>query len=183
MRALIAALIVLAAGVFVVVSAGSSRAQPTDAPLVGTVWQLISLPDSSTIDQDDRSLYAFQLLSDGTVAIQADCNRAKGVWSASGGESSGTLDIRIAFSMLAACSSSESQGFPFLLTLDEATAYSINGSNLELARPDGRDAVVTKAASSAGALARGGPVATSLSLSFSAGCCSVVSRHTATSAW
>jgi len=147
MRALIAALIVLAAGVFVLVSAGSSRAQPTNAPLVGTVWQLVSLPDSSTIDQDDRSLYAFQLLSDGTVAIQADCNRAKGVWSASGGESSGTLDIRIAFSMLAACSSSESQGFPFLLTLDEATAYSINGSNLELARPDGREAVLTKATS------------------------------------
>jgi heat shock protein HslJ len=109
------------------------------------VWQLVSLSDSATIDSADRSRYASQLLSDGTVAIQADCNRAKGVWSSSGDASSGTLDIRIAFSMLAACSSSDSQGFPFLLALDEATGYRINGSALELARPDGREAVLTKA--------------------------------------
>jgi heat shock protein HslJ len=147
MRPLIAALIVLAVGAIVLFSAGSSRAQTDAPPLEWTVWQLTSLPDGTTIDAKDRSRYAFQLLNDGTVAIQADCNRAKGVWSASGDDSSGDLDIRIAFSMLAQCSSSTSQGFPFLLALDEATDYSIDADTLELARPDGRKTVLTKATS------------------------------------
>jgi len=144
MRTLIAALTVLVVGATVLFSAGSSRAQ-SDAPLIETVWQLTALPDGATIIEADRSRYAFQLLSDGTVAIQADCNRAKGVWSASGDTSSGDLDIRIAFSMLAGCSSPTSQGYPFLLALDEATEYSIDANTLKLARPDSRETVLTKA--------------------------------------
>ena len=146
MRALIAALMALAVGAIILIPAGSSRAQ-TDAPLEGTVWQLVSLPDGTTISEVDRSRYAFQLLSDGTVAIQADCNRAKGVWSASGDDSSGDLDIRIAFSMLAQCPSSTSQGFPFLLSLDEAIHYNVDTDTLRLARPDSRQTVLTKATS------------------------------------
>jgi len=55
-------------------------------PLAGTRWQLVefqSMDDAQgTTRPEDPSVYTMQLNSDGTVAMQLNCNRANGMWTA-----------------------------------------------------------------------------------------------------
>jgi heat shock protein HslJ len=57
--------------------------------LAGTRWQLVefqSMDDSQgTTYIDDPSSYVMELKADGTVAMQLNCNRANGTWSAQAG--------------------------------------------------------------------------------------------------
>jgi heat shock protein HslJ len=57
--------------------------------LAGTSWQLVefqSMDDSQgTTYIDDPSSYVMELRADGTVAMQLNCNRANGTWSAQAG--------------------------------------------------------------------------------------------------
>lgn len=51
--------------------------------LVGVRWKLVEIAsmDDSTYVPSDPSLYTFELQSNGSITIRADCNRGTGSWS------------------------------------------------------------------------------------------------------
>ena len=63
----------LAAGAVAVLAVAGAASALTPLPLVGTVW-LWSPPD----DVDAARRYSLELRDDGTMQVQADCNRGKG---------------------------------------------------------------------------------------------------------
>jgi uncharacterized lipoprotein YbaY len=66
-------------------SAGTSP--PTSSsPLQGTMWQLVKFQggDGTTLTPDDRTKYALDFGSDGSVTAQIDCNRGRGTWRTTG---------------------------------------------------------------------------------------------------
>ena len=77
--------------------------------LAGTSWQLVefqSMDDSQgTTYIDDPSRYVMELKADGTVAMQLNCNRANGTWSAqaSAGGDSGTFRFCALAATMALC--------------------------------------------------------------------------------
>lgn len=74
------------------------------SPLAGTAWRLIefqSMDDAQGITRPGAgTLYTMRLHGDGTVAMQLNCNRATGTWSAEPGTT--TASGRLTFGPLAA---------------------------------------------------------------------------------
>lgn len=64
--------------------AGSAGDLALRASLEGVVWQWEQFAggDDSLTVPDDPSRYTITFLSSGKLAVQADCNRARGIWSA-----------------------------------------------------------------------------------------------------
>ncbi len=115
------------------VPADSSHAAPLPQAASGIppfVWSLTSFPGVGTIAEPGR--YTVQFMTDGTVAVGADCNRAGGVWS--GGD--GAIDITVTLSTLALCAEG-SLGDSFVQALDAATGYTLSGGFLKLYGPAG----------------------------------------------
>lgn len=87
------------------------RTRPADAPgnpLVGTHWQLVRI--QSAVDKDgsftppDPSRYTLDFLNDETFAMRLDCNRGRGLWSASASSATeGSLTLGQAAMTRAAC--------------------------------------------------------------------------------
>lgn len=73
-------------------------AMPASASLAGTKWQLVqfqSMDDAiGTIKPDDPTHYTMDLMADGKLAMQLNCNRAAGRWEA---HPAGPTDGRISF--------------------------------------------------------------------------------------
>ena len=108
---------------------GPARAQT----LTSVVWQLEQLLDETDIP--DSTWYTVEFESDGTVEIEADCNRASGRWASRG---SGLLDITITLQSVAGCPSPSLEG-EFLDQLDAITQFELSddGDTLTLGGPDG----------------------------------------------
>jgi heat shock protein HslJ len=88
------------------------------------VWTLVSFPGVRKIAEPR---YSIQFLTDATVAIGADCDRAVGTWS--GGE--GALDITLGLQTLAACEEGSLEQ-PYLAALDGFAGSSLSGVTLVL---------------------------------------------------
>lgn len=77
--------------------------------LAGTTWQFVefqSMDDAQGVTRvDDPSRFVMELMADGTVAMQLDCNRATGTWSAGPGAdgSSGTFEFGLLAMTRALC--------------------------------------------------------------------------------
>jgi hypothetical protein len=109
----------------VLVVAGLTVAVPARAQTFSSaVWQLDNLPGVEGGSVTPSSRFTIQFRSDGTVAVQADCIRASGLWS-------GDLNITITQATIESCSVGEE----FLVALDEeVTGYTLSGSTLRLHR-------------------------------------------------
>ena len=89
---------------------GSTEAAAIPSRLAGTRWQLVefqSMDDAiGTTRPDDPSVYTMELIGDGRVAMQLNCNRATGTWSAEAGAdgASGTFDFGVLAMTRALCS-------------------------------------------------------------------------------
>lgn len=99
------------------------------ARLTGTTWRWIlafsSSSEQTAIENPDN--YTITFAEDGTVAVQADCNRAGGSYTFEGD----TLTITLGPTTLAACPEG-SRGDAFLNYLSTATSLSYEGSNLNI---------------------------------------------------
>jgi hypothetical protein len=89
MRAAVIASLVLGIAATAPPSQGTAGAV---RPLAGTRWQLVQFqsPDEGTLKPNDPTRYVMDLMADGRLAMQLDCNRAVGRWevrptSAAGG--------------------------------------------------------------------------------------------------
>ena len=64
----------------------AAEATPSHATLAGTKWQLVQFQSSDdsigTIKPPDPTRYTMELMADGKLAMQLDCNRAVGKWEA-----------------------------------------------------------------------------------------------------
>lgn len=87
------------------------------------VWRLVQLPGGKEIVPTSR--YEIQFLSDGKVAIQADCGRATGYWDDSAG-------LQITITLTVDCSS----GQAFLGYLAKTVRYTLSGDELILYAAD-----------------------------------------------
>jgi heat shock protein HslJ len=108
-------------------AAETTRALPAAQVVDGIpplVWTLTDFPGVGAIAEP---IYTVQFLADGVVDILADCNRAGGVWSGSGG----ALTITVTTSTLAYCPP-DSLSQPFLQALDGVTGYTLAGTTLVL---------------------------------------------------
>jgi heat shock protein HslJ len=78
--------LILACVASLVTGCDSSTSTGSDNPLAGTSWRLVefqSMDDAQgTTRPEDPALYTMTLNADGTVAMQLNCNRASGAWSA-----------------------------------------------------------------------------------------------------
>jgi para-nitrobenzyl esterase len=61
----------------------AAEANPSADDLAANAWQLVKIMsmDDSVFEPQDASVYTLTFSAEGSVAIQADCNRAKGGWS------------------------------------------------------------------------------------------------------
>jgi heat shock protein HslJ len=78
----------VAVGIGVIVSNADDAADQEPLPtLVGPVWQWEALlsGDGTTIAPADPSDYTIEFASDGSIAVQADCNRGFGTYTEDGG--------------------------------------------------------------------------------------------------
>lgn len=80
-------LALVAITLFVAVAGSVARsAEATASPLAGTQWRLVefqSMDDAQGIVRpSEGTVYSMWLHGDGTVALQLNCNRATGTWSA-----------------------------------------------------------------------------------------------------
>jgi heat shock protein HslJ len=75
---------------------------PEEMALVGPVWELeqIQYNDGTLLTADPPENYTIEFMEDGSVAIQADCNQARGEFSTEG---SGSIDITVGAITRAAC--------------------------------------------------------------------------------
>jgi heat shock protein HslJ len=128
-----------------VVTPATQAPQPTQAPqatqraqpaasgsgqqLMGTVWKWTAtqMNDGSKATPDDPNKYLIEFLADGRVAIQADCNRVAGTYTANGNQ----LTIVPGPTTLAACPPG-SLGDEFVKQLGNISSYLFNGENLIL---------------------------------------------------
>jgi heat shock protein HslJ len=94
------------------------------------VWNLIDFPGVGPINEPGR--YTVQFLPDGQVSARADCNWVGGFWSAA----NGALDITITQTTLVGCPP-DSLEQPFVVNLDEATSYTLDGFLLTISSPNG----------------------------------------------
>ena len=107
---------------------------PIPAPVTtipAIVWNLIEFPGVGPINEPGR--YTAQFLPDGQISIRADCNWVAGFWTAG---TDGTLDITITQTTLVGCPP-DSLEQPFVVTMDEAAYYSLDGFLLTIGGPQG----------------------------------------------
>jgi heat shock protein HslJ len=99
-------------------------------PIPPIVWNLIDFPGVGPINQPGA--YTVQFLEDGQVSAHADCNWVAGLWTAG----NGALDITITQTTQNACPE-DSLEESYVLSLHEATAYTVDGFLLTISGPAG----------------------------------------------
>lgn len=123
------------AGATAPVAAQTDPVLETPAPAAVTippiVWNLIEFPGIGQINEPGR--YTAQFLPDGQVSIRADCNWVAGFWTAG---TDGALDITITQTTLAGCPA-DSLEQPFVINMDGATFYTLDGFLLTITGPQG----------------------------------------------
>ena len=119
------------------VTPGAPVAPPASATLAGTKWQLVqfqSMDDAiGTIKPDDPTKYTMELLPDGKLAMQLNCNRAVGRWEA---QPASPTDGHISFispAMTRAMCLGPSMDDRIARDLEFVTSYKLMGDTLNLA--------------------------------------------------
>jgi heat shock protein HslJ len=115
---------VLAAGVL---AAGAGAAQPPPGLGGRWTWQGTQMNDGATFAPDDPSRYTLELLPDGRVAVQVDCNRGTGSYTLDGNR----LTIGPLAMTRAACPAG-SLGDTFARQLGAVASYALRGPDLYL---------------------------------------------------
>ena len=110
---------------------GTMRFNPasteTTSELVGPVW----LWQQTLMNNDDKFVpdtpgnYTLQFMADGTVAVQADCNRLNGAYTLDGNQ----ITIELGPSTMAACPEG-SLGDQFVVNLSGANSFFFDGNDL-----------------------------------------------------
>lgn len=110
----------------------SSAFQTNSDALVGGIWRWQQTQDNSgqLIAPADPSRYTIQLMADGQVAVQADCNQGTGQYTAD----ANALTFSPIATTLIACSPG-SLDAEFLRQLNEVTSYLFKDGNLYLELP------------------------------------------------
>ncbi len=100
--------------------------------LLGTVWQwtVFQSSDESEIAPEDPSRFTIEFIDEDTVAIGADCNRGRGVYTRNGSE----IDIEIQLLTRAFCGE-DSLHDQYLQFLDEAISLVFVDGGLHLSFP------------------------------------------------
>jgi len=117
------------------VAAGSATGEITqpdaDAFLPGRTWQLVEIVsmDDRIYTPDDRSLYTIVFSTDGSVQIQADCNRGMGGWTSS---DAGRLEFGQIGATQALCTP-DSLHDPFMALFPYVRSYVVRNDHLFLA--------------------------------------------------
>lgn len=109
--------------------AGFIRLAPS---LTGVVWEwtgFLSM-DGSTTTPDDPSRYTIEFLSDGSIAIGADCNRGRGTYTRDGS----SIDMTVTALTRAFCGE-ESRSDDFVRYLDDSVSLVFQDGQLHLALP------------------------------------------------
>ncbi len=108
---------------------GAILAEFTASPLMGVVWewQQFLSSDESVQAPADPGQYTLEFMNDGTVAIQADCNRAVGTYTLEGSQ----LDIEIGPVTLMLCPEG-SLSEEYLRLLGDVVTYLFEGGDLYL---------------------------------------------------
>jgi len=108
---------------------GTPLAEFTASPLVGVIWkwQQFQSTNDSVQAPVDPGQYTLEFMTDGNVAIQADCNRALGTYTLDGS----LLDIEIGPVTLAFCPEG-SLSEEYLRLLGDVVAYVLEGEDLFL---------------------------------------------------
>jgi heat shock protein HslJ len=98
--------------------------------LTGVAWQLqqIQSMDDTVTTPGDPANYTVEFLDDGTVAIQADCNRAAGTYTVDGSQ----LAIQLGPMTTALCPEG-SLSDEFVRNLGDTVSYVFDNGNLYLA--------------------------------------------------
>ena len=114
-------------------ASASDELQQPDAVsfLPGRTWQLVeiaSMNDKVEVPKD-RSLYTLAFKTDGSVQIQADCNRGTGAWTSS---SPGTLQFSQIAATQAMCPP-DSLHDPFMALFPHVRSYVVKDGHLFLA--------------------------------------------------
>jgi heat shock protein HslJ len=101
----------------------------TGQPLTGPVWKWTTtqMNDGSIKTPNDPNKYLIEFLANGHIAVQADCNRVAGTYTANGDH----LAITLGPSTLAACPPG-SLGDEFVKQLANISSYFFKGENLIL---------------------------------------------------
>jgi para-nitrobenzyl esterase len=109
--------------------ADDSGSLPASSSLVGPAWEWEEFlgGDDSIVTPDDPSQYTIEFAEDGSVAIQADCNRAFGTYEADGE----SLVIEVGGVTQAACPP-ESLSDRFLQDLGFVRTHVLEGGELFL---------------------------------------------------
>lgn len=100
--ALCALLIVVASSAPAATAAPDDAAGPQAGELAGTSWRLVKIMsmDDTVRTPADPAVYTLAFSADGTVSLQADCNRGSGSWTS---ESPGQLRFGPIAATMAAC--------------------------------------------------------------------------------
>jgi heat shock protein HslJ len=102
--------------------------EPSSSPqLAGPVWlwQQTLMNNDDQFTPDNPGNYTVQFMADGTVSVQADCNRVGGSYTLDGSQ----ITIELGPSTLAACPEG-SLGDQFLQNLGQANSYFFDGEDL-----------------------------------------------------
>jgi putative lipoprotein len=103
------------------------------AALAGTTWQWVEFQDTAgqnSFTLDDPENYILSFNDDGTVSIQADCNAARGTYTAE----NGSLSITPGPTTLAECGP-DSRYVPYIRGLRDAVSYVVEDDQLFLNLP------------------------------------------------
>ncbi len=121
-------IMVLGVALALLLAGGALAAQTTDtAGLVGTVWQWqgTQMSDDSAFTPDDPANYTIEFMTDGSIAIQADCNQANASYTLD----SGALTVIAGPTTLMACPEG-SLGSDFLAQLSIAGSFFLQEGDL-----------------------------------------------------
>lgn len=119
--AAIAGLTMISLGAPALAHEATPAATPAAQPdLTAYVWEMteIQTGPNSSAKPDDPTNYTVMFLPEGGVAIGADCNRAVGTYTTSGGD----IDITVGATTMALCPP-ESLSGNFLTDLDQASSF------------------------------------------------------------
>jgi heat shock protein HslJ len=127
------------AGVFAAQATPEGTPSPPGSTLAPVVWQLRAIESAGnpTVVPDDPARYTIQFLEDGTLAVQADCNRGSGTFTQSGFG----LEIPPFALTMAACGPDSLDG-QYVLALNEVAAFAYARDALVLILRDGKGALV-----------------------------------------
>ena len=101
--------------------------------LTGVLWQwqgIAANDGEMTLESDHPENYSVTFLADGKLAIQADCNRAKGAYTVTGS----SIDLQIGGVTRMLCPTGSLME-RFLGYLDQASSYGIDQGTLTLTVP------------------------------------------------